>query len=201
MMQYGNLKPGDCVPYTPPRGIQHGPETSPTWHALTVPPQRERAAREFLRARDVYAFYPSEERTRFQRGRKITTERPMIAGQVYARFTKPPQWDVMKEKMRLITGVYSLDGWPVEIPPIIIRRLQGMTVEAEKLREAREELLRLRVGDKATVKDGPLGSFAVEITGTRNGRYLWRSLTGVMLGKPISGESVRDMLAKEEEAK
>ena len=200
MQSRQKFKIGDVVAYNPPRGIQHGVHMAePLWFALTVPPQREKAAREFLRAREVYAFFPSETRCRTVRGRKVETERPSIPGHVYAKFIQPPQWDVMKERMRLITGVYAVHGRPVAIPRAVIRRLQGLTVEAEKLREARAELFQLNPGDQATLSSGVFEGFTVEVTSVSGGRVFWRTVTGQLLGRAVVGESNRTDLVKEGE--
>ena len=168
---------GKMYTYTPPRGIV-GQKIEPVWHALVVPPQKERATREYLRAQGIYAFYPSQLSSRTIRGKKITRERPMITQHVYARFTHTPQWDVLKEQRRVITGVYSIASVPIAIPSDVIRRLQGLTVEAERLREARAELLRVRAGDKAAIKGGPLAGFLVDVRTVSHGVAFFEFLTG-----------------------
>lgn len=65
---------GQIVPYIAPRRIVSGPDIPPVWHCLIVPPQKERAAREFLRKRDIFAFFPSEEITRTISGRQRTRD-------------------------------------------------------------------------------------------------------------------------------
>lgn len=169
---------GQIVPLDYPRGIVSGPQTEPTWHVLIVAPGKERAVREYLRARDVYAFYPSEAKIRHVRGLKIETERPIVARQVYAQFRQAPQWDVMQRQRRLITGVFCINGWPVTIPADIIRHLQGLTVEAERLRAARAELLRVRPGDIAVIQDGPMKGFRVEVFDVKGGEAWFAFLSG-----------------------
>lgn len=170
---------GATYPYTPPRGITYGPEIAPVWHALIVKSGKERAVRDYLRLRDVFAFFPSEERARRQRGVMIVRECPMVSGQVYARFTQAPQWDVMKQQRRLILGVYANGEIPMSIPTQIIRHLQGMTVEAEALRAAQAEMLRIREGDRATINAGPLAGFAVDVESIRGGVAWFTTLAGV----------------------
>jgi transcription antitermination factor NusG len=174
---------GQRIPPAILRDIVAGPEIAPVWYALTVGAQKERAVREYLRARDIYAFYPSEERVRTTKGKRYTSERPIVSGCVYAQFRQQPQWHVMKardEKVpgRLITGVYCRSGQPVAIHRDIIRQLQGLTVEAEALRQARAEMLRVRPGDTATITKGPLTGFAVEVTEVAKGIAWFNFLTG-----------------------
>lgn len=172
---------GVVYPLERPRGIFSGEEIRPTWYALTVPPNKEKAARETLRAQGVYAFYPSETkryRNRFSPDKPIKVERPIVSSLVYAMFRHAPQWDVMKEQRRIITGVYSINGSPIAIPSDVIRHLQGMTVEAERLREAKADLLRIREGDRATIVSGPLAGFAVDVDSVAHGQVWFRFLTG-----------------------
>jgi transcription antitermination factor NusG len=140
------------------------PEIAPVWHCLLVAPQKEMATREHLRANGVYAFYPSREKRYTRQGKTIRIERPEVTGYVFAQFRQRPMWHVMKEKRRLITGVLGVNGVPVEINRDVIRHLQGLTLEAAKLEEARKEMFRVRPGDKATFADGPLKGFVVEVT-------------------------------------
>jgi transcription antitermination factor NusG len=173
-----NFRIGDTLPPAQVRGIVSGPDTPPVWHVLIVPAQRERAVREYLRARDIFAFFPSEKHIRHHRGRKIETERPVVTQHVYAQFRQQPQWDVMKRVHRLITGVMCRDGIPVEVKPDIIRHLQGLTVEAERLKQARAEMLRVRPGDKARIIAGPLEGFMVEVQDVRNGEAIINLMMG-----------------------
>ena len=169
---------GQVFPAITRRGIVSGQEISPVWHVLIVPPQKERAVREYLRKRDIYAFYPSEATTRTIKGRKIENERPIVSQHVYAQFKQAPQWDVMKAVHRLITGVMCHAGQPIKVHPDVIRHLQGLTVEAQRLKEARAEMLRVRPGDKATIIAGPLAGFAVDVLDVKNGEAIISLIMG-----------------------
>lgn len=159
-----HLRVGDTLPPAIVRGITSGPDLpAPIWHCLTVKSQGERACREFLRKRDIFAFYPSERHIRHQRGKRIETERPIVTGHVYAQFRAQPQWDVLKRVHRIITGVYCIGGLPVPIHRDVIRHLQGLTVEAERLREAMAEMRRIKPGDHVRIAAGPLAGFAVDV--------------------------------------
>lgn len=176
---------GQVIPAEPQRGIVHGPEIAPIWHALIVPPQKELAVREYLRAQGVFSFFPSENRVRVHKGRRIEREHPLVTRHVYAQFRQAPQWDVMKLRRRLIHGVFCVREEPVIIPAAIIKRLQGLTVEAEKLVMAKEELRRQRAaamlvkpGDRAEVVSGPLGGFMVDVLEVKGGEAWFQFLTG-----------------------
>jgi transcription antitermination factor NusG len=154
---------------------------------LTVAPQKERATRDHLRRHDIVAFYPSVERKTVQFGKERVTERPIVGGYVYAMFRQQPQWDVLKRRERLITGVFCVNGKPVEIARDVIQHLRGLTVDAERLRMAREEMARQireakrpKPGDKARITEGPFSGFMVEVESVKGGAA-W--ITGLLGGR------------------
>ncbi|MGL6208611.1 MAG: transcription termination/antitermination protein NusG [Paracoccaceae bacterium] len=187
-MSIHEFRIGDTLPPANPQRITSGPERPPVWHCLIVPAQRENAVRQYLRARDIYAFYPSQATTRHHCGRKLEIERPIISGHVYAQFRNQPQWHVLKAR-RIIRGIYCRGVTPVAIHPDIIRHLQGLTVEAERLAAARAEMLRVREGDTATIIAGPLAGLVVNV-GQITGKEAW-------LNFPIGGRIKADIAALE----
>lgn len=183
---------GQILPLDRARGITHGPEIMPVWHALIVPPQKEKAAKEMLKKRGVFAFYPTREKVHFRNGKKITNVLPSISQVVYARFSQAPQWDVMKAR-RLITGMYAINGSPIVIPPAIIRQVQGLQAAEEELEAAKMELARIKEGDKIRIGVGPFENFCVEVDSTAQGRLWWNLIIG---GKRVSGSSSVDQVVK-----
>jgi len=174
-------------PAEPRLGLVSGPKWPPTWFCLTVAPQKERATRDHLRRHDIVAFYPSVERKTVQFGKERVTERPIVGGYVYAMFRQQPQWDVLKRRERLITGVFCVNGKPVEIARDVIQHLRGLTVDAERLRMAREEMARQireakrpKPGDKARITEGPFSGFMVDVESVKGGAA-W--ITGLLGGR------------------
>jgi transcriptional antiterminator NusG len=165
---------GKVYTFSAPAEIEIGREGPPTWHCVIVPPQGEAKARAYLMAKGLYAFFPSELRARTIRGRKVEFERPYIPGHLYVQFRKRPQWHVLKAR-RLITGVFCTGNVPITIHRDVIRHLQGLTVEAQRLAEARAEMLRVREGDKATIISGALAGLVVDV-GPITGDEAWLSL-------------------------
>ncbi len=159
------------------RQIVTGPEMPPVWHCLKVRGGTEQRTRDFLKARDIFAFFPSYTRTFHRHGKTFERERAHIPGQVYAQFRQQVQWDVIKAR-GIASGVYCIGNRPVAIPRDVIRHLQGLTVDAERLRAAQEELLRIRQGDTAEIVEGPLAGFAVSVVGIADGEALFEFLTG-----------------------
>lgn len=173
---FRNASVGDVFPASPPAQIVTGPEHPPVWHCVMVLPQCEAKARAYFRARDVFAFYPSWGQKRWDRFRREHTEheRPHIPGHLYVQFRQQPQWHILKAR-RIIRGIMTQQGRPVAIHPDVIRHLQGLTVEAERLAAARAEMMRVREGDMAEIIAGPLAGMAVEV-GQITGNEAWLNL-------------------------
>lgn len=181
---------GQRLPLEAPMQIMTGPEIIPVWYALVVPPQKERAAVEYLRRRDVFAFYPKQEKVRHQRGKRITREIPIISRIIYARFGQRPQFHALKAR-RLISGVMARGDQPIEIPSDQIRAIQGLSVELERLKAARAAMMQVRVGDRVKIEDGPLAGFLVDVRAIREGRVWWETITGIK-GASDLGALVKD---------
>lgn len=150
----------------------------PVWHALIVPPMKERAAAEMLKQKGVHAFFPERERKYHRRGKSFVRKFPEITQIVYAKFRHAPNWDVLRQR-RLITGVFSRGDTPINIPSDVIRAVQGLPTVAEELAAARAEMLRVRGGDKATITAGPLSGFMVDVSRVEQGRAWFETMTGI----------------------
>lgn len=175
---------GQILPYEKPRGITHGPEIKPVWYGLTVPPQKEKAARMMLEANGVHAEYPTREVRHFRRGKAVVRKLPVVSRVVYAQFRQPPQWDVLKER-KLITGVYG-GSRPYAVPYDVVRAVMGLPTVAEELEAARREMLKVREGDEARICDGPLADFIVNVTSVKHGRVWFETMTGIKGDAPES---------------
>ena len=174
MMQSQVQVEGRTYTFNAPAEVETGPEGPPVWHCVIVPPQGESKARAYFRQKGLFAFYPSETRTRHIRGRKVETERPYIPGHLYIQFRRRPQWHILKAR-RMVTGIFCTGNVPIVIHPDVIRHLQGLTVEAQRLAEARAEMLRVREGDTATIISGALAGLVVNV-GPITGDEVWLNL-------------------------
>lgn len=187
---------GQTVPFDYKRGLT-GPELpEPVWNAIVVPPMKERGFVGVLKAQNVFGFYPKRERSHTFRGRKITREYPEVSRIVYAKFKHQPNYDVMKAR-RLITGVFSVGENPINIPASIIRQLQGLPDRVEALRQARDELRQLIVGEVVQIAEGPAAGHCVQIAKVdpSTGEVHWHSLASSFL----RGSSSANMLVKRDE--
>ena len=174
-MMQSQVQVGEKVyTFNAPAEIETGQDGPPTWHCVLVPPQGEAKARAYLMAKGLYAFFPSELKSRHRHGKKVEIERPYIPGHLYVQFRKRPQWHVLKAR-RLISGIFCTGNVPIVIHPDVIRHLQGLTVEAQRLAEARAEMLRVREGDTATIISGALAGLVVDV-GPITGDEAWLNL-------------------------
>ena len=162
----------------------------PVWHALFVPPNKDKASSEILKANGCFAFYPKREATWYAKGKKYTRTSPQISGMIYAKFTHAPRWHAMRRR-GLITGVISVGERPVDIPSEIIRRLQGLKGRAEALAQAKAELLVVTAGDVAKMKEGTFADHFVQVDRVDiDGRIWWTK--GIMRGSSEAGSLVKD---------
>lgn len=166
---------GQQLPPSKERGLMLG-EAAPTWYILQVAPQRERATVQYLKQQKIYSFYPDEKKVKVVKGKRRETSRPIVSGYVYAKFQGKPQWDVLKAR-RLITSVVSVGGVPFIVPQPIIKRMQGLTVEVQDLREARREaerqLYQLSEGDMGEIMSGPFKGALVQIGAVGKNQVEW----------------------------
>jgi len=169
---------GQIVPLDYPRGIIGEPLEKPTWFALNVPPQREHIARAALKAKGIHACYPERESTWTVRGKHVTRKYPVVSQIVYAKFKHQPHWDVLKHR-RIITGVVSWGTVPIAIPKDTIRAVMGLPTEAERLEQARRELLMVREAEQAVLTDGPFAGAVVDVRTIRGGIAWFETLTGI----------------------
>lgn len=187
---------GQILPLEYTRGMLGAKMVEPVWHAIVVPPMKENATVEMLKAKGVFAFYPKRESVHFRRGKKIVRNFPEITRIVYAKFEHDPQWDVMKAR-KWITGVFSVGDKPIAIPSEIIRRLQGLPGRAEALRQAREELQRIVIGDTAKLTEGALAGHFVQVSDVSpDGRVWWHAVAS----KAIRGSTMQGGLERNDNA-
>ena len=182
---------GQTLPLDASHAITGAP-IAKVWFALRVPPQKERACREYLKARGIHACYPERDSTHRRRGKKIVRTLPIISQIVYAKFEAEPRWHILKAR-RIITGVFARDSIPIEIPGDVIRNVMGLPTVEEELEAARRDMLRVRPGDRATIKGGPLDGVLVDVEAVAHGRVWFATLTGVK-GSGAEGSMERQVI-------
>jgi len=181
---------GQILPLERTHAILGARLPQPLWHALYVPPNKDRASTETLKAHGCFAFYPQRTKSWWSKGKKMERTSPQISGMIYAKFTHEPRWHSMRRR-GLVTGVVSIGERPVAIPSEIVRRLQGLPGRAEALAQAKAELLRVAVGDRAMIPEGPLAGQYVQVDSIGDdGRVWWAK--GIIRGSSEAGTVVRD---------
>ncbi|MFG6535776.1 transcription termination/antitermination protein NusG [Sulfitobacter sp. CS16] len=172
------LKIGDPWPFRSVRGLTGRPLSKPKWHALVVAPQQEAKAAETLRGAGVEVLYPTVERVRHIRGKRYNFTAPMISQIIYAKFEFAPQWDVMRQR-RVITGVFSLGGYPVNVREADVMRMMGLPTEVDRQEAARIASLTPDVGERVTLNGGPLSGFCVDVVRSEMGRVWYRGISAI----------------------
>ncbi|QDP60541.1 MAG: hypothetical protein Unbinned338contig1000_34 [Prokaryotic dsDNA virus sp.] len=206
MTKYTELQIGDAVPLGAVRGvltnerIMRGGVPASVWHPLRVAPGKERAAIASLARDKVTAFCPMDDRERVHRGQRITYQVPHVSQIIYAKFQHRPRWDVLQER-RIITGVMCIGERPVVLGRDTIRILRGLTeragkmvARADRVKAARDEMMRLNAGDEVEIVGGPMAGFRVQVTGHKAGLVWWNMLAEN--GMPITGQVSRDGVVK-----
>lgn len=190
------MKQGDVFHYQAPRGIQEqDPYGKPVWYGLTTPPQKERAAKEYIIAQGLHAFYPDEERRKVVNGKPRTVEVPSIPRLVFARFTGRPHWDVIKDRPFFS---YSQPFQGTQFSRKNIKSLMSMRVKAAERRKVLRERLEAWqaalvpvAGEQARLIDGPLKGFLVDVTQVSGG------LVDYLLPGNIKGQAAIGLVERE----
>ena len=161
---------GQIISTPPSRLDPFGAACKPVWHCI-IPkptPKAHEEGRAFFRAANMHAFYPSQER--LTRAKKpLPREVPLLPGYLFAQCLRAPLWHVIKSE-RWCRDVFKVGDAPVAFPYAMIRHLQGMTVEAEKLERAKCQMaddmrsaMRPIEGQAARFVSGPFEGHVVTV--------------------------------------
>ena len=135
----------------------------PTWAIASVRAQSMGTIRDKLHAEGIYSFFPSRRVQRHRCGRTWTVERAEVTGYLFTRLTHVPNGDAWRERLAGFYGFVMERGQIVTVHPAIIKRLHGMSVEAQELEAARKDMFRVREGDMARFITGALAGHLVEV--------------------------------------
>lgn len=140
------------------------------WYALRCAPQREDAVEGWLARRGVYAFHPVLQRVAHRAGVARVYHRRYLPGYVFARFGGDPVVHQVLTCPWIIGALCRSDGeWGV-LEPSRLREIHAMRRIDDDLRQvragrsaARRRAVRLRVGDRAMFRAGPLAEVQCEV--------------------------------------
>ncbi len=162
---------GQTIPYEPGRGIEGASLPVPVWHCFWTPPRKEAAAIAWLDLRGVHGWRPVETRwRRITRGkrRKVEYLASVVLRYVFARFSGKPQWDVLRG-CRWITGIVGVGGRPACITDDALSKMAAVPETLAALREARRAAREITAGCKATIIDGAMAGWVVDIARVSDG--------------------------------
>ena len=135
----------------------------------------EAVVAEAFEAYGVEAFFPVEQRTRTIRGQVVETYKRLYAGYVFARVPGVPRWHVIYSDdfaRGMVSGyIPGSNGLPARISDREMASLRNMGQRARDLEVAVQEALRLRSGDVARYKRGPMADLGDLVLTAVNGEW------------------------------
>jgi transcription antitermination factor NusG len=156
------------------------------WYALTVKPNRERAAAQALESKDLQTFVPLFRSRRRWSDRIKELELPLFAGYVFCRFPNA-------ERARILAtpGVNSVVGFGNQPAPVDDGEIQALrTLVASGLPAGPWPFL--RVGERVRVETGPLCGVEGILTQVKDA---WRVVVSIeLLQRSVAAELDRDSL-------
>jgi transcription antitermination factor NusG len=157
------LSVGDAAPprVRAPILRDYGP---PRWHALLVFPRREQAAKDWLDARGVYAFFPVSVERRMVRRYLTDVARAYLPGYLFARFHGEVAWHRVLGSPFIHNALRRANGEPGLLHPETLESLREMRTTDDKLAERRANECLIRRGCKVRVISGPFQEWEVEVT-------------------------------------
>jgi transcription antitermination factor NusG len=163
---------GMKVPPAEPRGLMFDTEIEPTWLIGEVRGGIEYKVRDNFAEYGIRSFFPGRVHVFNRNGRRQDKERATVTGYLFMRLDHLPNVDVMRERVPGFYRFGTTQGRLIAVAPQKIQELNGMTAEEAALEERRRELTRVRVGDTATILEGALKGYTVDVTSIHNGEAI-----------------------------
>jgi len=186
---------GQILDPSPRQAEPFGAEMRMAWVCVhpKPSPKAHQLGRAFFREANFSVFYPSKERAVKGKGdrKRDAVEVPILPGYLFVQMQREPHWHVIKRE-KWFAGVFKIGETVIEFPYVVIRHLQGMTVDAERLARANAELQRQMIeaampvaGQQACFVAGPFAGQVVTV----------ESVTGQlahfeMMGKRIAADAI-----------
>lgn len=163
---------GMKVPPATPRGLMFDTEIEPTWLIGEVRGGIEYKVRDNFAEFGIRSFFPGRIHVFHRNGRRQDKERATVTGYLFTLLDHLPNVEVMRER---VPGFYRFgtnQGRLLTVSPEKIQELNGMTAEEAALEERRRDAARVRVGDTATILEGALKGYTVDVTSIHNGEAI-----------------------------
>lgn len=139
-----------------------------TWVIASVRAQSMTTIRTKLHAEGIYSFFPGRNVQRHRFGKTWVVERAEVPGYLFTKLHRVPNGDMWRERLPGFYGFVMERGRIVTVHPAIIKRLHGLSVEAQELEAARKDMFRVREGDMARFITGALAGHLVEVESIGN---------------------------------
>ena len=154
----------------PERQTITGQPVSPRWFALLTMPQGEAKAQAWLAVHGVESWYPTEVAWRIipRAKRKQKYLKRIAPGYLFARFEAEPNWPAIRysrHKLRVV----SIDGNPAPISDATMAEMQAIPDRLAEIKQRAIEARTIRPGDRATIRDGFMAGWAVDVSEIHDG--------------------------------
>lgn len=160
-----------------------------TWLLAQVKPNSARIADRNLTRQGFQTFMPTQEETTRNRGKFLTTLKPLFPGYIFVAFdTAQGGWHAVNSTYG-ISRLVSLGKEPVAVPLDLVSQLMLRCDEAGKLRPPRI----LKPGEVVCVTSGPFASFVATIEAITPDKRVWvlLDLMGRQMRVAIAPDGVR----------
>jgi transcription antitermination factor NusG len=163
---------GMRLPPAEPRRMLCNTEIEPTWLIVEVRGGIEYKVRDKFAEFGIRSFFPGRIHVFHRNGRRQSKERATVTGYLFMHLDRLPNVDVMRERVPGFYRVCTSQGRFITVAPAKIQELNGMTAEESALEERRRDAVRVRVGDTATILEGALKGYTVDVKSIHNGEAI-----------------------------
>lgn len=130
----------------------------------------------------VYSFFPARNVKRHRFGRSWDVERAEVTGYLFAQFKHVPIGDNLRERLRGFQGFVTRGGVIHTLLPEEVKRMRGLSLDAQAAEAARREADKLKPGDMAVFLTGVLEGHTVEVLNIGN------VVTVLLAGRPVKAD-------------
>ncbi len=155
---------GQSVPLDYPQPLFAEEFDQPKWYILQVKAQRENAAKEALKAKGVYSFFPVKRVKHFRKGKKFEREYPEFSRLLFAKLRNRPHWFALRYREIIMDVFRDESGVPIDVDRRVIKVLQGHESLLDRIEREKREAAMLKVNDKAIVISGPFTGQPITVT-------------------------------------
>jgi transcriptional antiterminator RfaH len=160
-----------------------------TWFLAQLKPNSARIAERNLKRQGFATFLPLEEETRQQRGKFVTSPKPLFPGYIFVAFDPAcGHWRSVNSTQG-VTKLVSFGKAPAPVPLDLVSQLMLRCDSAGKLLPPKL----LGPGDQVAITKGPFANFIAEVEKIAPDRRVWvlMDLMGSQTRVAVGAEQLR----------